>query len=493
MIHSLRLTLTLWYIGILAVILCLFGGILYTNVARNLAQDIDEVLASQADGVADTIFAFWEAERAPALSSRNPPSEASLLKTLDQIDDEEFPPLIQRWALEEGNVEVVRPVRVIDRRGKALYTSASLTHMQLPVTSNAFREGLVGQTVYETFNLPDHRVRLITRPVIESGRILYLTQVAASLRQADVSLGRLRLWLFWLIPVTLVVTSAGGWFLASLALRPIGQIVSQARKIGAGELHRRIDSPQTGDELEKLATTFNEMLERLERAFRRVRQFTAAASHELRTPLTVMKGELEVSLRKPRGVEEYQEALRAQLETLNQLTGVVGQLLMLARSETGEGAVDWRPVELKELVERVSHLYRTLAESKKIRLELTGENPVWLRGETLLLERLVSNLLENAVRHTPAGGVVVARIHEMENQICLTVQDTGPGIPQEELPKIFDRFFRRDWALENSSSTGLGLGLCRWIAEAHQGRIEATSLPGRGASFTVFLPKMKNL
>ena len=477
MIRSIRFSLTLWYVAILAVILSLFGWILYARVATNLAQDIDNVLASEADGVGDAIFAFWKAEQ--TFSHRK------------ETEERKVPRLVLRWAHETGALETERPIRLIDPEGRPLDASRSFAQLALPITQESISQARRGRTIYETFSFPDRRIRLITRPEVEDKKILYLVQAAATLHQADASLQRLRFSLFWLIPLTLVVTSAGGWFLATQALRPVGRMTNQARRIGAKHLYQRIDVPATGDELEQLAVTFNDMLVRLERAFRRLRQFSAAASHELRTPLTIMKGEVEVALRKPRDSEEYQRVLHTHLEALNEMTHIVEELLTLARSEAGEGAVEWQPVELGSLTEAACRAFRPVAEKKQIQITISCHEPVWILGEPRLLERLIANLLDNALKHTPQDGSVNLKTLPEENQVCLIVQDTGPGIPAEQLPKIFDQFFSRRPS-DGSFSTGLGLGLCRWIAEAHQGRIEAASPPGQGAVFTVRLPMTRS-
>ncbi len=471
MIRSIRFTLTLWYVGILAIILCSFSGFVYLNVTANLEQDINHVLASQAEGVADAIFAFWKAR-----------------ETTVRPSEKRLPSLVIRWANETGELETERPIRLIDRNGRPLEASGSFSKLELPITQVAMTQARGGRAVYETFSLLDHRVHLITYPVIEGRRVLYFVQVAASLRQADASLKRLRLWFLWLIPIVVLVTSAVGWFLASMALRPVGRIILKAQRIGAEHLHERIDLPRTGDELEQLAVTFNNMLTRLEQAFRRLRQFSAAASHELRTPLTIMKGELEVALRKPREAQEYQRVLRAHLEALNEMTHVVEELLTLARSETAKGAVEWRPVELGELARRVRDSFSTIAKEKKVAVEIPVDEPVWVRGERRLLERLIANLLDNALKHTLPQGSVTLKPMQHNHQAYLVVQDTGSGIPPEKLPTLFDQFFSERSTSDGAHSTGLGLGLCRWIAEAHQGRIEATSTFGQGATLTVVLP-----
>jgi heavy metal sensor kinase len=487
-IRSIRYTLTLWYVGVITAILCLFGWVLYANVDASLNRDVNKVLASQSASVASTVAAFWQAERAaPGLGPGNwiaAPSD-----TLPElIDAGRLPELVTRWAEKTGRLETVQPIRLLDRGGRPLAETAGFTQIGLRLTEVAVAEAKQGHDVYETLQSSEGRIRLMTHPVVEGKRVFYFVQAAASLSQADASLAGLRLWLLWLIPSTLFVTGAVGWFLANTALRPVGHMITQAQRIGAEHLDERLDVPRSGDELEQLAVTFNHMLARLEGAFRRLRQFSAAASHELRTPLTVMKGELEVALRKPRDSEEYQRVLRTHLETIEEMAHTVEELLALARSEAVEGAIERRPVELGGLVHQISERWKPLATAKAVRVEVPVHESVWVHGEQRLLERLISNLLDNAIRHTPSNGLVIVQSERWENQACLKVKDTGPGIPPEEFPHLFDRFFKPRSSDAKALSTGLGLGLCRWIVEAHRGRIEVASPPQQGAIFTVWLP-----
>jgi len=346
-----------------------------------------------------------------------------------------------------------------------------------------------GKTFYETYSVADgHRVRIVTYPVLEKGRALFFVQAAISLLQTDASLERLRSWLLWLIPSTAVLASLIGWFLASLALRPVGKMTREARQMSESRLHQRIEVPKTGDELQKLGLTFNEMLDRFERGFKRLRQFSAAASHELRTPLTVMKGEIELVLRKPRTDAEYERVFRNQLHVVNDMAHVVEQLLAVAHAEDGELAVNWETLELGDLIRSVVRGYERMALEKKVSLSVLAVKIIPVQGERRLLERLIANLLDNAIKHTPSGGQVTLEAIHREGRSLLIVRDTGRGILAEELPKLFEKFFSPQHSSDGIPSTGIGLGLCRWIAEVHRGKIEVTSFPGQGAEFTVSFP-----
>ena len=492
MIRSIRVTLALWYVGMLAITLCIFGFLIYQNVVLDLEDDITQALASYAEDLGDDVFAFWEAEWEATHKALSPSVDRERLaesrKLQTEVEAGKFLDLVERWAKGTGQIEGARPARLLDINGNVTVASANFAKLNLPVTKTALAQAKSGLTVYETFNLSESPLRMVTRPVIEDGRVLYLIQAVAFLKVAYGSMDNLRLRLIWFIPLTVFFTIAVGWFLAKRALRPVDVMIRQAQEIGVHDLHQRIDTPRSGDELERLAVTFNDMLARLERAFRRMRQFGAAASHELRTPLTVMKGELEVALRRPRENEEYKQALEPQRGALNEMVSIVEQLLMLAQSEEGEGMIEFNPVELGKLGKQVCNNLRSIAAVKNVRVDIFFQKPVWVRGEKRLLERLVTNLLENAIKHSPDRGYVELKVLEHENHARLVVEDGGPGISSHDFPKIFDKFFIREPNPNGSKSTGLGLGLCRWIAEAHQGRIEVSSPPGRGAIFTVWIP-----
>ena len=488
MIRSIRFSLTLWYAAILIVILSLFGGVLYTNVRSNLVRDVDRLLISEADGVGDAIESFGKAEvvaKNPNISSQDKIAEIFL----ENVTRGEFPALVGRWAEVTDELDTVRPVRIISKKGETLAFSPSLANWVIPVNAQTLQGASSGKTFYETYRVADgHRVRIATYPILEKSRSLYFVQVAISLLQTDASLERLRSWLLWLIPSTAILASVIGWFLASLALRPVGKMIREARQMSESRLHQRIEVPKTGDELQGLGVTFNEMLDRFERGFKRLRQFSAAASHELRTPLTVMKGEMELVLRKSRTDEEYERVLRNQLHVVNDMAHVVEQLLAVAHAEDGELAVQWEVLELEALIRSVAQSFDQIVREKNISLQVVAERSVRIQGERRLLERLIANLLENAIKHTPSEGRVTLEAVRRGGQSLLIVRDTGKGILAEDMTKIFDKFFSPQNSAEGIPSTGIGLGLCRWIAEVHRGKIEVASLLGHGAEFTVSFP-----
>ncbi|HTL71568.1 MAG TPA: ATP-binding protein [Candidatus Eisenbacteria bacterium] len=485
----LRAALTLWHAAVLALILGGFSWIFYDRVSDALERDLNVRLFSQADRTAESVYTFWRGEWRGQRQSTLAGEENRAYKddTLDaEIRRGKFSGLVNRWARETRMADTGAPFRILDREGRVVYANRRFGDEPAKLSEAVS----LGFTVYETASVQGRAVRLATRPVIENGRVLYHVQTYETLGPSKRSLRDLRRWLYLIIPSILLASTLVDWIISSFALKPVSRIILKAQKIGAGRLADRVEVPATRDELEALARTFNEMLSRLERGFKRLRQFSAAASHELRTPLTIMKGELEVALRQPRESEEYRKTLAAQFEAVKEMDSVVSQLLMLAHAEEGEDSLGRESVDLAEISRTVWEDWQVLAEEKKLRFEMDAPPAVTLPADGALLQRLVHNLLDNAVKHTPPGGLVKLEIAEETGAARLTVRDTGAGIPAEELPHIYDKFFtRRPSPAGSSRSVGLGLGFCRWIVEAHQGTIEVQSAPGSGSVFTVRLPR----
>lgn len=484
--RSVRFNLNFWYIGIFALILCIFSALFYFNVASNLARDADKVLMLRAEGIADTVFAFWRAERATAGFGPGNWDSAPSATLSREVGRGELPALLSRWAEKTGNLDTEHPVRLLDEAGRPLGASPSFTALALPQADAVVKQAQ-DDVAYRTFTLPGRRIRLITRPVLGGSQLLYFVQCAESLQQMDVHLMRLRTLLLIFIPVMLAATSAIGLTLASKALGPIRSIVARAHRYTTESLHEHIEMPQANDEVELLGATLDKLLVRIDSAFRRLRQFSAAAAHELRTPLTAMKGEIEVTLRKPRTVQEYRHALSTHLATVDDMAQTVEEFLRLAHAEAAEGEAERKLVDLSALAASIGGVFKQLADMKTARIDVSAAKPVWVRGEERLLARLLANLLENAIRYTPSQGTVSIVVQHQEEEAQVFVHDTGSGIAPDQLPHVFDQFFRQR-PVNGAHSTGLGLGLCRWIVELHHGHIEVASKPGEGTTVTVGMP-----
>ena len=330
------------------------------------------------------------------------------------------------------------------------------------------------------------RVRIV--PIEQNGQPTGALEVG----RADTVAETLRS-LLWILgvayPAVLVIATFGGIFLAARALSPIDRVTRLARRISAEDLSQRLNLRLPDDEVGRLARTFDEMIARLDDAFRRQRQFTADASHELRTPLTAIKGQVEVALTRPRQQAAYREVLQAVNEEVDRLIRLVGSLLTLARADAGQIPIASESVNLQDLVDAAVEQVQPAAQERNINLTIVTGPTSTLQGDEDLLLQLLLNLLGNAIKYTPAGGSVTVGWNIDGKQVELWVRDTGVGIAPEHLPRIFDRFYRVDKARSRAEGgSGLGLSISRWIAEAHGGSISVESAPDQGSVFIVRLP-----
>jgi len=341
----------------------------------------------------------------------------------------------------------------------------------------------------QTANLDGVRHRVRTSPVEGPGGRPEFLVVVRSMAEADQLVSTTAAVLVAGIIVLMVAATVLGYGLAGTALRPVREITAEARALSEQDLHRRIGLDLPADELGDLAQTFNQMLDRLETAFNSLGQFTADAAHELRAPLTLIRTEAEVTLRRPRSAEEYQASLATILAEAERLGRVADQLLMLARAESGALATQMQHVELSGMVADAVRLWSPLALERGVTLSGDGDSLGRVRGDPDLLRRLLDNLLDNAIRHAPGPGAVRVSGRRVDRGWELAVADSGPGVPGAARASIFDRFARADTARgRETGGAGLGLALCRAIAELHQGSIRVEGEPGGGARFVVVLP-----
>lgn len=287
--------------------------------------------------------------------------------------------------------------------------------------------------------------------------------------------------------VFLLLAVLGGLFLSRQALRPVGLSNRTARGLNLENLSARLPLTGAGDELDELAGTINGLLDRLAAYHAQITRFTADASHELRSPLAAMRAAVEITLGQPREAKEYRDVLASLGEKCERLTALVNGLLLLARADAGEVAVRREAVDLAALAADVAETYEPLAEERGVNLVADTASPVPVLGDASRLRQLVTNLVDNAIKFTPAGGTVTLRVERDGTQARLVVKDAGEGIAAGQLPHIFERFYQANPA-RSSGGSGLGLSICRWITQAHGGSIEATSGEGTGTTLVVVLP-----
>ncbi|RIK37778.1 MAG: sensor histidine kinase, partial [Chloroflexi bacterium] len=344
---------------------------------------------------------------------------------------------------------------------------------------------------FETVSVQGANVRVMYWPFHVGGDVGAVIQVGESLRPMERTLERTRLILLVGGACIIVSGVVGGWLIARQALRPVRVLTDSVAEIArTGEFNRRVQQPETNDEIGRLAATFNELLDRLGLLVSRQRALVADTSHELRNPLMVVRGNLELIAHNDLPARERAEAVADSLEEVDRMTRLVSDLLFLADADTRE-SIYRDAVQLNEIVESIAEDAALIAtrDDGDRHVVLEVNDPLVVRGDPLRLRQLVWNLVENAVRYTPAGGTVTLSLRRLGAVAELTVSDTGIGIPPEHLPHIFERFYRVDRGRSRAlGGTGLGLSIVRQVAESHGGQVRVRSKVGEGSTFTVALP-----
>lgn len=322
-----------------------------------------------------------------------------------------------------------------------------------------------------------------------SGGMVFKVRTGQSVLYVKKLLGHIRNLLLMLAPLVLVLAGVGGWILARRSLKPVSEITNTARNISLLQLDERLPVPEQNDEIRQLVRTFNAMIERIQTGVEKIRQFTADASHELRTPLTILRGEVEVILRKPRKKQEYIATLQSSLKEIYWMEKIVNDLLLLSRADAGELTLQKERADLCVLVKECLDLYRHQAEAKEISLDLRlPAEPVECRIDTDRIRQVVTNVLDNAIKYTPEGKSILVELKRENGRVHLAISDTGIGIPAKDLPFVFDRFYRVDKSRSREKhSSGLGLSISKWIVEAHGGSIEIESQEGEGTRVNIWL------
>jgi heavy metal sensor kinase len=319
----------------------------------------------------------------------------------------------------------------------------------------------------------------------------YFLAIGRSMDFTDRTVGTFTWKYFAAMPLLIVLSGLLGWALAGRGLAPVNSLAQTAHRITSSNLGVQIPLRNAGDELDELIEAFNRMIKRLNDAFEQIRQFSTDVSHELRTPLTAIRGQLEVALFTAKTPEQYQDAMVNALQDVEQLSNIVRALLLLSQAESGQLVLQMGPINLAQVVEDMVEQYQIPAEAAKIELSAAVERGCTVRADKTQMERLVSNLVSNAVKYTPEGGKVHIGLRaDTEAGLGrLVVEDTGIGIPAEKLPHIFDRFYRvRGSKAGPVQGLGLGLSFVAWIVNAHGGTIDVESEEGQGSKFTVSLP-----
>lgn len=465
-----RVRLALWGLVLLGIAQVVVSSVLYVAISTWLEDQVNSNLLLTATQVSSVMY-----------SADDPQSPLDVADT--QLQFAGSTTIATQGFLNEQ----LFFVRLIDRTDGTV--QAATADYGIPVFTGSGDESYFETVTFDHLNQP-HEMRLYTLTL--SYAPSYALQVGISLTQTRAIQQDMRSLLVVLLGFTGMLAVLSGWFLANRALVPIRAIGRTAAEINETDLSRRLDLSGTEIELEQLVETFNEMLRRIESAFQRQRQFTADAAHELRTPLSIMQTGLEVILSQPRSIAEYQTTLASVQEEVERLSQLAHMLLVLARTDSGEIPPNMVEFDLSLMLRTVIEQFAPAAAETGIHLMQDIAPDLLLQGNEDRLIQAVYNLIHNAIKFTPSDGMVSISAKATPEQVTITVADTGPGIPPEDLPHIFDRFYRVDSARQRGQGGfGLGLAIAKRLIALHGGTITAHSVPGEGTQFVVTLPLRK--
>ena len=474
---GIRVRMTLWYTGVTVGIVSLFGLLICVYLGSSLADGVDRELTEAAGRVRDDLL------------SKNDPNAAVHNGLV---------------ALPAGDLSWPAPYLQVVRGGDSVVVrSHNLGSQRLPLDMDILAANMQGEAAFKTMVLDDGgRLRVYSEPIVLSQRVIGAVQTGLPLREVDGALQRA--WAGAAAGSLLSLAAAGGvgWWLSWLAVRPIDRITrAGSRIVGARDSGERLPLPKRDDEVGRLAGAFNALLDWLAQVIDAQQRLGADVSHELRTPLTTIRGNVDLLRRgaadDPR---ERAVALDAIDVEVNRMSRLVSDLVVLAQADAGM-QLEKQPVELDTLLLHVYRQAQTVAAfsfpgSERVAVRLGHEDQAVVRGDPDRLRQLLLNLIDNALKYTPRGGSVTLSLYREAGWVRVLVQDTGVGIAAHDLPHVFDRFYRapqqppcEDRGLPHGrKGVGLGLSIARWIAEAHDGRLEVQSEVGRGTTFTLWLP-----
>jgi heavy metal sensor kinase len=469
-IHTIKFRFTLWYLVVLGIALASLSVGAYYYLSSTLYQNLDDSLELRAAQISNVREALVSV------------AEGQFEEEVGEVVYFYFRSGDQLLYLAPRDIDISINTELVEQAisGQSTFATTDTT------------EG-TELRVFVTPFIPDRPVMLpppgvpgpaATGVNVESAALV-IGRPTEDIKQA---LDRLLHTLLIAVPLTLVAAGGGGVFLVRRALKPVDEMTQKARSIEERDLSQRIEV-KTKDELGRLAATLNEMFERLEKAFKRQKQFTGDASHELRAPLAIIEAESTLALQKDRTRNDYRRSLETISQEAHRMAHIVDQLLALARAESGEEKISLRKVNIGKLVTDLSAEVEMLCRDRGLNYKLGKMENLVVKGDRSKLRQLLLNILDNAIKYTPSGGEISVSVRKEGEWAVAYVRDTGIGIPSEELPHIFERFYRVDKARSRSEGgSGLGLAIAKRIAEIHGGRIEVESQIDVGSTFRVYLP-----
>lgn len=459
--RSLYFKLILWYSGLVIVMALCFGAYTYIGVRSRLYEEMGQTLTRRAHQIAENILIHADSQSVKAIVDQiNEVYSPAANNRFIFISTDSIPLFFRSPPPKDDSFDPIAVPIVSSGPGIQLKTLPSGVTMLIVC-------------IFET--VADHN---------------FLIEMGAPTTELQAALHGLIVTLLFGLPFVVFIVSAGGYALVRRSLVPVEAIRATAQQITFGNLSNRLPVAPTGDALEHLSVTLNQMLQRLEDAYQQASRFSADASHELRTPLTIMRGELESILQQELVMPEtLRERLCTVLEETERLSRITESLFAISRLDAGEGRTKPITFYLIDLVQSTTDQMSLLAEVKSIVLSIEARDSVKVTGDATRLKQVVVNLVDNAIKYTPEGGKISIIISEIDRKACFSITDTGIGIPAESLPHIFERFYRADKArTREEGGAGLGLSIVRSIVQAQGGTVEVDSTEGKGTTFRVLMP-----
>ena len=456
--NTLAFRLTLWYAGIFTVSSCIAFLLFYTLITSFIRDRTDQELLNQVN-------------------------RFSALLAADGVG------AVKNNAMIEAQAAGVKKVffRFLSQDGQ-VFSSSNMSYWQdIDIHKKAIEELLQGSLrVFETVAIPGRTEEVrILYALINPGIIMQVGEAMESYsRFLDAFKG-----IFIFTMTFLIIIAAGvGWFMARRAVSGVEAVTRTAQKISGGTLEERVPVKPRGDEIDQLATTFNQMLDRIQTLLTEIKEMSDNIAHDLRSPITRIRGTAEVTLTTGKSLQEYEALAASTIEECDRLLDMINTMLMISKTEAGVDKLSREKIDLAGLTREACELFEPSAEDQGITLSCTASDGAPMFGDARMVQRMLSNLMDNAIKYTPSGGKVTISVSEKDAQVLVSVQDTGCGISPGDLPRVFERFYRCDQS-RSKPGIGLGLSLARAIARAHGGDITATSIPGQGSTFTVTLPR----
>jgi heavy metal sensor kinase len=467
-LRSISFRLVTWYASLLAGIFLALCALMYLDLRHFLENDLRQSELRRANEIANTL-----------LVHARQTGDAFVARQTAEWYDPDINDRFIRITRADGT-----PVYVSAAPKDGSFKSAGVPSMP-PSSRKEFSR---------KFKLPGNKTLLVAALNFKSpGNPAYLVEFGQLLDPVETMLDHLFLQLTLGLPLAVIIITVGGYLLVRRALTPVEQITRAAEQITQHNLSERLPVAHTGDELERLSVSLNRMITRLDDAFQNSKRFVADASHELRTPLTILRGELESMVEDDRLDAELRERATSLLEEVEHLSKIVEHLFTLSRLDAGEAQAEWSRFDFSELARTTADQMGLLAEDKGIVIACEASQPMPVEGDRVRLKQVVVNLLDNAIKYTPANGAIQLRVRGVNGHVVLEVEDTGIGIPREALPHVFERFYRVDTTRSSGSeSAGLGLSIVKSICTAHGAEVEATSIPTLGSCFRVKVPLSKS-